>query len=125
MKLEVMEADRALEQGMALPWALVRSLSQVTLGPAPREVDPAELLEARFFSAGEEIRVFREGDGLRAVRLTPQAGEAVLEEPRKIANPIFGTAVTVCRALAFDEDGQAYVSGERLIGWEGGAAYGQ
>ena len=120
MNIEPMEVDRALEQGRALPYALVRSLSQVTLGPAPREVDSAELLEVRFFSAGEEIRVFRGTDGLQAVRLTSREGEPGQEERRELANPAFGRAVTVCRALSFDGDGQAYVAGDRLTGWEGG-----
>lgn len=120
MKIEPMEVNSALELGRALPYALVRSLSQVTLGLGPQAVDPVELLEARFFSAGEEIRVFREEDGLRAVRLTPQAEDVVLEERRELANPAFGKAVTVCRTLGFDEDGQAYVAGIRLTDWKGG-----
>lgn len=120
MNIEPMEVNRALEQGRALPYALARSLSQVTLGPAPQGVDPAELLEIRFFGASEEIRVFRGPEGLQAVRTTAQEGDVTLEERRALANPAFGRSVTVCRTLEFDEDGQAYVAGVRLTGWEGG-----
>lgn len=120
MNIESMEVSGALERGQALPYALVRSLSQVTLGPAPRTVASAELLEARFFSAEEEIRVFRGTDSLRAVRLTPQAEDVILEERRELANPAFGKTVTICRTLGFDEDGQAYVAGIRLTDWKGG-----
>lgn len=122
MNIEPMEVSSALERGQGLPYALVRSLSRVTLGPAPRAVDPEELLEARFFSAGEEIRVFRGPDGLQAVRLTPQAEDVILEERRDLANPAYGKAVTVCRTLGFDKDGQAYVAVDRLTGWEGGGS---
>lgn len=117
MKLEV---NKALERGLSLPYALVRSLSEVTLGPAPASVDLDELLEVRFFSEQEEIRIFQGEEGLQAVRLPDVEGGAALPVTCKLMNPIFGCEITLCREVAFDEDGQAYVSGLRLTGWEGG-----
>lgn len=122
MKIETMDVKTALERGLALPFALVRSLSTVTLGPTPETVNEAELLEARFFDADREIRVFRGVAGLQAACLTAEEGDHTLERKCALSNPQFGKTVTLCRQLEFDEDGQAYVSASRLTGWEGGQA---
>ncbi len=50
MKTERMDRTKALELGHTLPFAYIRSLIQVTLGPTPAE-DPENLLEARFLAA--------------------------------------------------------------------------
>ena len=120
MRTEEMEVQRALEQGLALPFAWIRTLSAVTLGPTPEALDTAELLEARFFSSQEEIRVFQAGNGLKAVRLIAEAGDREIEERRKLLSLRFGASVSVCHTLAFDEDGQARIAESRLAGWEGG-----
>lgn len=120
MKIEPMELQSALEQGLALPCALVRSLSQVTLGPTPGAVDLGELIEARFFNGQEEIRVFQGEDGLRAARLLGEPEDVALPDTCPLMNPAFGREVTLCRELEFDDDGQAYVAAVRLAGWKGG-----
>ena len=120
MKIEPMEVNQALERGLTLSFAMVRALSRVTLGPAPETADLAELLEARFFGPEEEVRLFQGESGLQAARLTAEEGDVALENRRELSNPTFGTAVTVCSTLDFDEDGQAYVASTRLTGWEGG-----
>ena len=119
MKTERLDTGEALERGMALPFALVRSLSQVTLGPVPEAVDLAELLEARFFSEREEIRIVQSGDGLRAVRLAAEEGDVCLPETRPLMNPRFGAELSLCQQVEFDGDGQAYISAARLTGWKG------
>lgn len=124
MTAEPMEVRRALEAGTSLPYALIRSLSRVTLGPAPAEVDPGELLEARFFNETEEIRIFWDEDlgEHRAVRLTAGPEELCLRETCPLMNEaVFGREITLCREIAFDEDGQAYLSDIRLAGWKGGS----
>ncbi len=120
MKTEPMEVQSALERGLALPYALVRSLSRVTLSPTPETVDPRELIEACFFSDREEIRVFQGEDGLQAVRLLEEAEDDSLPDAYPLMDPVFGKEVTLCRELAYDEDGQAYVAVTRLTGWKGG-----
>jgi len=120
MKTERMEVQSALEQGMDLPYALIRSLSQVTLGLTPKAVDLEELIEARFFSETEEIRIFQSEDGLEAARLSMEADDIWLEESRQLMNPVFGSSITLSRKVSFDEDGQAYVAAVRLTGWKGG-----
>ena len=120
MKTESLAVPEALECGRALPYALLRGLSRVTLGPAQAlaEIDLEELIEARFFSAGEEIRVFRSGGELRAVRLRGEPEDNELERTYRIKNPKFGSSLKVCRLLEADEDGQMNVTVTRLTGWE-------
>ncbi len=120
MKIETLDVKAAMARGLSLPFALLRSLSQVTLGLTPETVSEAELLEARFFSADEEIRIFCGETGLQAVCLTPEDSDHVLVRKCGLSNPRFGESITLCQHLAFDEDGQAYVSASRLVGWEGG-----
>lgn len=68
MRQMELQVDRALEQGLSLPYAMIRSYSQVVLGNTPQAVDEEELIEARFFDAENEIRLFRADGGLRGVR---------------------------------------------------------
>ena len=118
MKTERLTVQEALEHGRALPWAWTRCLSQVTLGPVPAEFSREELIEARFFSADEEIRVFRSGGQLRAVRLLEEPEDNRLERVYRIENPKFGKSITVCYTLEADEDGQMSLGTPRLTGWE-------
>lgn len=119
MKTEILTVDEALLAAKELPWALVRSLSQVTVGPAreilseldkPDEPDRqkklVELLEARFFGGSEmaeEIRVYRYDGTRHAVRLTQEAADAVLEETYPLGR--FGGTVTVRHILKDDRSG--------------------
>lgn len=120
MKTESMDVQEALGRGQALPFALVRNLSSVTLGPAPETVDLEELIEARFFRAGEEVRIFQGEAGPPAVRLSSEEGDITVEKECRPANPAFGESVTVRQVLDFDADGQAFVSCTLLTGWKGG-----
>ena len=114
--LSVLEAQQL---GAALPWALVRSLSQVTLGPVPVAIDADELLEARFFSADEEIRLFRSEGQLLAVHLTAEPNDNTIVQVHRIENKAFGSSLTVSCTLQPDEDGQMNITYTRLTGWEG------
>ena len=119
MKTETLTVQEALDRGRALPWALVRSLSEVTLGRTPAVIDREELIEARFFSPGEEIRVFRANGVWTAARLEGEPEDSRITRTYGIGNPKFGTALTVCYTLEADEDGQTSLAAARLTGWEG------
>ena len=119
MKTETLTVGEALERGRALPWALVRSLSEVSLGRTPAEINMEELIEARFFSPGEEIRVFRATGVWTAARLAGEPEDSQITRTYDIENPKFGTAITVCYTLEADEDGQTNPATARLTGWEG------
>ena len=119
MKVAAMALQDAMAQGEKLPYLLARSLSKVTLGPAAGNLETADLTEARFFSAIEEIRIFRQDGALHAVSLREEDGELYADHTYEISNKDFGDRITVRSCLGFDEDGQAYWSGERLAGWKG------
>lgn len=118
MKYEKLSAQEALTAGLQLPYAMIRSLSQVTLGRMPSQVTEDELLEARFFNSEQEIRVFCGENGLQAVRLSAEPVDRALEETYEIENKQFGGSLTVARVLDWDGDGQAYVTATRLSGWK-------
>lgn len=124
MKKELMQLDAALSRGKTLPYALVRGMSGVTLGKTPDIIPTDDLLEARFFSETEEIRVFCSDDGLHAAILTEEPGDVVIEARYTIGNSEFGKALTVHQHLGFDEDGQAFVETVCPVKWEGGNANG-
>lgn len=118
---EVLEAGQALSRGRALPYALIRSLSRVTLGPTPDEIDLDELIEARFFDSEQEVRIFHGETGLQAARLWEGAEDTVIERSYALANTaLFGRSIAVRQLLGFDKDGQAHVCYTRLAGWKGG-----
>ena len=126
MKTEVLTASEALSRGKALPFALVRALSAVSLGPTPAALPPEEeLLEVRFFSETEEIRLFRRGDALAAVRLTETADEEYFDTEFDLENREFGARVRLRQTLCYDADGQAYPDSGRLWSWEGGSGDGK
>ena len=121
MKTEPLNVPEALRQGRTLPYALIYSLSRVTLGPTPESVDLDELIEARFFSAAEEVRIFQDETGLQAVRLVQEADDVTLNESFALANrAAFGGTLTRTQTLDFDDDGQAFIACTRLTGWKEG-----
>ena len=124
MKQEIMEAARALAEGLTLPYSLIFAYGGVTLGRTPERVDADELLEGRFFSAEREIHVYRDGGTLRAVSVsdTPEDADAVTER-YELDNARPGDWIAVKRYLDYDEDGQAYIAVRRLAGWKGGASH--
>ena len=120
MKTEKLTVENALAYGQALPYALVRSISSFSLGPTPGTLPPTEeLLEARFFSEHEEIRIFHDGDALRALRLTGEPEEEFIDRTFEIENRQFGRSIRLRQSIRYDEDGQAVLNSGRLTGWEG------
>ena len=118
MKKEVLPLPQAWEMGMQLPWVYLRSLSRVYLGKTPEGLTMDELLEARFFSEQQEIRIFMSEDGLKAVRLEEETADSILEEEIAV-NSGFGSSYTVHYLLQADEDGQTNRTVARLAGWKG------
>lgn len=117
---ESLEVDKALSRGIEKPYAFLRFMSEVKLGPTPQQVDTEELLEARFFSEEEEIRLFRRDGRLEAALFYTEPFDWPITETYEIANPKFGRELTVCHHLDADEDGQTYVAATCLSGWKGG-----
>lgn len=119
MKVKALSVEDAIRIGRSLPYALIRSLSSVTLGETPAQIDAGELVEARLFSETEEIRLFQQNGVLTAVSLCQEPGDNYWEKTYRVENPEFGKQVTLRHTLDVDEDGQTYISVTRFAGWKG------
>ena len=120
MTFERLTAEEALQRGLMLPFALIRRISSVSLGNTPTQIETEELLDARFFSDTEEVRLFRRDGLLQGAVLKQDADKDYLEKIYRIENPALGSEIVVRYELDVDEDGQTYVSTARLAGWKGG-----
>ena len=69
MTFEKLTAEEALQRGLSLPFALIRSVSSVSLGHTPEQVETDGLLDARFFSDTQEVRLFRRDGQLQGAVL--------------------------------------------------------
>lgn len=118
MKLECLTAEEALRRGRALPWALVRSLGGMSLGAVPETIETEELVEARFFDAHTEVRLFRRDGALQGAALTEEDGDNMLERVYRIENSAYGARLKLASTLEADEDGQTYIAATRICGWE-------
>lgn len=119
MTEDVISVQKAFSKGREMPWTWARFLSRVYLGATPAEIHEAELIEARFFGPDQEIRLFKVGEELKAVRLTVDPNDREIERIFTIDNRMFGRTLTVRYGLEADEDGQMYKKYARLAGWEG------
>lgn len=124
MKQEPLTGPQALEEGKKLPYALIRQLSRVQLGPVPEQMPVlSEILEARFFDSRQEIRLFRQGKELCGVRLTLEDTDRWMDRQETVENPQLGGELSVRYILDFDEDGQCGVKTFCLTGWKEGSSH--
>ena len=123
MKQKKLNLSEAFEAGEKLPYAMIRTLSSVYVGEnrSMKNMEPLldELEEARFFNDKTEIKILRKDTDLMAVQTDAEPSDHCLVKTYSIANPEFGKTLQVACDLGQDEDGQTYICGERLIGWEG------
>lgn len=125
MKQELISFEEGLRRGRELPFAWICSMSSLSLGKTPREIETEELLEARFFDEEQEIRLFRREEEWKAVSLVRETKDSVLENWYPvIKEEKFGRKILVRQYLDTDEDGQTIVTVTCLAGWEGGEADG-
>ena len=121
MIFETLTAEDAIQRGLRLPFALLRSVSGISLGNTPDQIEADELLEARFFSDTQEVRLFRQDGQLRGAVLNQDADKNYWEKAYRVENPALGSEIIVRSELEADEDGPTSVSTARLAGWKGGA----
>ena len=121
MKYEQLTVEQALLKGKGVELGFPRSLSKVKFGTNTEQLEPEEILEARFFDSSQEIRLFRRQGQLEAACLTQEPTDDCLEEEYEIANQeLFGRSFTISKYLKEDDDGQTIVEATRLTGWKGG-----
>lgn len=122
MIIRELEPAEAIEFGRTMPYALIRTLSEVSLGHTPPELpSPEEILEARFFSADAEVRIVLNGETLCAALLSEEPGAETVDRTLTLQNPQFGKSVSLRHLIRYDEDGQASLSSGRLYDWKEGA----
>lgn len=115
-----LELTEALKESRFMPYAMIRTLSTVYIGTYKNEEELLEEWEdARFFDEKKEICFFRKDEKLQAVRKEEEENDSVIIHICEIGNPEFGRRIKIAWQLSTDEDGQTYISGERLSGWEG------
>lgn len=119
MKTEKLEWEQALAEGKKLPFIMLQTVSAVVFAKNPCEFEIDEIKEARFFDNQMEIRIFRQDDSLKAVRLTAESTDRCLYETYTFANRRLGNELELCRVIDTDEDGQSYVAATRLTAWRG------
>jgi len=116
----------AIEQAGALPFAFIREYSRVVIGAMPQPFDEEQVIEARFFGEGQEIRLFRNDEGaLCAARLIAEETDVYIEHTHTLTNPkLFGEKLVTREYLTADEDGQMIVDQVCMTSWTGGATHG-
>ena len=90
----------------------------MSLGATPKYMETEELVEARFFDAHTEVRLFRRDGALQGAALTQEEGDNILEKAYRIENPAYGARLKMASTLMADEDGQTYIAATRICGWE-------
>ena len=113
------DLSEALELGGKMPFVWIRFLSAIYIGKnedIEKKLD--ELEEARFFDSEKEVKIIRNGNCLQAWYSCLQSGDRVWKRSYTVRNPEFGGKIHVTCILNSDEDGQTYISDEKLSGWE-------
>ena len=107
-------------------FAFIQRVGSVFIGPIEMcgELNPDEILEARFFEEEKELHVFRYDGNLEAVVTEHENGDECLEE-KQILRGKYGKLLTLRNYLNFDEnDGQARIGRTVFMNYEGGGING-
>lgn len=119
MIIEKLDLTDALESGHELPYVWIHELSRVYIGKnMDVDLQLEEVEEVRFFNGKTEVKIIRMEEELQAWRITEEADDHVISHSYAICNQEFGGKLSVAWMLDADEDGQTYIKGERLNGWE-------
>lgn len=107
-------------------FAFIQRVGSVFIGPIEMcgELNPDEILEARFFEEEKEMHVFRYDGDFKAVVTIHEDGDEYLEE-KQILRGKYGKFLTLRNYLIFDEnDGQARIGRTVFMNYEGGGING-
>ena len=105
-----------IENGYKYIWK--QEISSVVLTSVNKADDLEEenLLEARIFTEGKELHIFRFEDSLRAVETVGNSDDDFFEE-EQLLRERFGHSITVRNYIDYDRDGQAYIIRTVLNGY--------
>lgn len=121
---ELLVTDKLVTEGYR--YAFIQRIGSVYIGPIEKcgELDPDEILEARFFEEGKELHVFSYEGTLLAVVREPERGDEYIEE-KQILRGKYGKFLTLRSYLVFDEnDNQARIGHTVFANYEGGGING-
>ena len=121
---ELLATDKLLEIGYR--YAFIQRIGSVYIGPIEKcgELDPDEILEARFFEEGKELHVFSYEGTLLGVVTESESGDEYIEE-KQILREKYGKTLTLRGYLIYDEnDNQARIGHTVFTNYEGGGVNG-
>lgn len=121
MKREVLDIEAAVSAGKGLKWVLIYRNDGLKLGKVAdlneQDFSPDNFNEVRFFSQDEEIHIFKNDAKTIAVRTTGEKSEAI-EREYNLDHKFGEGSVLVRYYIAYDGDGQAYITKTCLSGLE-------
>ena len=121
---ELLVTDKLVTEGYR--YAFIQRIGSVYIGPIENcgELDPGEILEARFFEEMKELHVFNYEGTLKAVVTELGNGDEFIEE-KQILREKYGKSLTLRGYLVFDEnDNQARIGNTVFTNYEGGGING-
>ena len=121
---ELLVTDKLVTEGYR--YAFIQRIGSVYIGPIEKcgELDPDEILEARFFEEGKELHVFSYEGTLLGVVTESESGDEYIEE-KQILRGKYGKFLTLRSYLVFDEnDNQARIGHTVFANYEGGGING-
>ena len=121
-RIENIDIQKAYQSVFEYDYALIYMMSKLILSKTSDlgEIDWDECLEARFFSKEKELHIFEDDGEQRAVEVRDMDEKDSIVKKYQLAKQFSGLGNTLCvkEYLAYDEDGQTYVSLTRLTGIE-------
>lgn len=118
MKTERMTFNEALKRSSDFPYSFIMEYSRLYIGKNNVKINPDELIEARFFGYGGELRVFKDDEGFKGFLLIETEEDDFIDKNVKLLHG-FGKTLTMRRLLDYDEDGQIFVKYTRMVEWKG------
>lgn len=115
IKRENVETIDFAAEGYQYVW--LQEFGRVELLPVDKtELSFDNLIEARVFSRDKELHIY-EDDGLHAVETDFEEGDDCFEETQMLRGR-FGKEITLRHYVAYDKDGQAYVTQTVICGYD-------
>jgi hypothetical protein len=121
---EILAPEKLLEGSYR--FAFIQRIGSVYVGSIEEagDLNPDEILEARFFDEEKELHVFKYDGKLEAVVTECEDGDEYFEE-KQILRGKYGKTLTIHNYLVFDEkDGQARIGRTVFANYEGGGING-
>lgn len=119
----IQDKERFIAEGYK--WAIVYHYDALVYTTLEKmEIKPEYLVEARIFAQDKEIYIYREDDGLKAVKRQDDE-DSTLETYYLLERSSGFKQIGVKKYVAYDQDGQVYIQYVRPFELIGGDTYGK